>query len=87
MTTATHGSDHTHHLQRLRRLEGQVRGVGRMIEERAYCVDILRQLKASRKALLALERKILEEHLDHCVKESMHKEKVQEVLQLLKESH
>lgn len=61
------GVSHTAHLHRLKRLEGQLRGVGRMIEERRYCMDILTQLKAVRSALSALEKKIIEQHLNHCV--------------------
>ena len=54
-------------LARLARLEGQVRGVARMVEEERYCVDILAQTAAIRSALKAVERLILEDHAHHCV--------------------
>ena len=54
-------------LDRLARLEGQVRGVARMIEDDRYCVEILAQTAAVRSALRAVERQILEDHANHCV--------------------
>lgn len=80
------GADHSAHLKRLARVEGQVRGISRMIEEEVYCVNILRQLKAVRGALRSLESKILEEHLHHCVKDGVKPEKMDEVIALLKET-
>ncbi|MCB0365469.1 MAG: metal-sensitive transcriptional regulator [Bdellovibrionaceae bacterium] len=65
------GASHTAHLHRLKRLEGQIRGIARMIEERRYCMDILTQLKAVKSALGALEEKIIEQHLNHCVKRAL----------------
>ncbi|MBN22028.1 MAG: hypothetical protein CL678_12175 [Bdellovibrionaceae bacterium] len=61
------GTSHSAHLPRIRRIEGQVRGVIKMIEEERYCVDILTQIKAIKSALSSLEGKIIEEHLGHCV--------------------
>lgn len=55
------------YLKRLRRIEGQVRGVARMIEEDAYCVDILTQISAATKALQSVALMLLDEHLNHCV--------------------
>lgn len=55
------------HLKRLRRIEGQVRGLQRMVEEEKYCIDILTQVSASTKALQAVALGLLEEHLGHCV--------------------
>lgn len=54
-------------LDRLARLEGQVRGIARMVEEDRYCVDILTQTAAVRSALRAVERALLENHARHCV--------------------
>ena len=54
-------------LDRLARLEGQVRGVARMVEEDRYCMDILAQTAAIRSATLAVEKAILENHATHCV--------------------
>jgi DNA-binding FrmR family transcriptional regulator len=53
--------------RRLARIEGQVRGVSRMIEDDRYCIDILTQLAAIDTALEAVALKVLEEHVDHCV--------------------
>jgi len=80
------GANHSAHLKRVKRMEGQLRGISRMIEEEQYCVDILRQLKAIRGALRSLESKILEEHLHHCVKDGVKPEKMDEVIALLKET-
>ncbi len=55
------------HLRRLRRIEGQVRGLQRMIEEDKYCIDILTQVSAATKALQSVALSLLEEHLSHCV--------------------
>jgi DNA-binding FrmR family transcriptional regulator len=54
-------------LNRLRRIEGQVRGVTRMIEEDRYCIDILTQTQALRAALVKVETELLRNHVDHCV--------------------
>jgi DNA-binding FrmR family transcriptional regulator len=59
------------HLKRLRRIEGQVRGIQRMIEDDAYCIDILTQVSAATKALDALALVLLDEHLRHCVTEAI----------------
>ncbi len=60
-------ADHRSQLNRLRRVEGQVRGVASMVEEGRYCVDILTQLQATRAALARIERDILEAHVSACV--------------------
>ena len=68
-----HGSVHgyTHdkdrHLKRLRRIEGQIRGLQRMVEEDQYCIDILTQVSAATKALQSFSLELLDEHLSHCV--------------------
>ena len=54
-------------LQRLSRIQGQVGGIARMVEEGRYCIDILTQLQAVRAALSRVEHEILKEHLGHCV--------------------
>lgn len=54
-------------LKRLRRIEGQVRGLHRMVEEDQYCIDILTQVSATTKALQSVALGLLEEHLEHCV--------------------
>lgn len=55
------------HLRRLRRIEGQVRGLQRMIDEDQYCIDILTQVSAATRALQAFSLELLDEHLNHCV--------------------
>jgi DNA-binding FrmR family transcriptional regulator len=54
-------------LNRLARIEGQVRGVARMVAEERYCIDILTQLQAARAALSRVETELLKGHLDHCI--------------------
>ena len=54
-------------LNRLSRIEGQVRGLSRMVEEDRYCIDILTQLQAVRAALSRVESEVLKDHMDHCV--------------------
>ncbi|GAA1049103.1 metal-sensitive transcriptional regulator [Arthrobacter russicus] len=55
------------YLRRLRRVEGQVRGIAKMVEEDKYCIDILTQMAAVNKALHAVSIGLLQEHIDHCV--------------------
>jgi DNA-binding FrmR family transcriptional regulator len=59
------------HLKRLRRIEGQVRGVQRMIEDDTYCIDILTQVSAVTRALESMALVLLDEHLRHCVAEAI----------------
>jgi CsoR family transcriptional regulator, copper-sensing transcriptional repressor len=54
-------------LKRLRRIEGQVRGIQRMVEQDKYCIDVLTQVSAVTKALQAVALGLLDEHLSHCV--------------------
>jgi len=56
---------------RLRRIEGQVRGLQRMVEEDAYCIDILTQLSSVQAALRAVGMGLLDDHVRHCVRESI----------------
>lgn len=60
-------ADHRAQLPRLRRIEGQVRGIAQMIEGGRYCVDVLTQLQAARAALARVEREILDAHVASCV--------------------
>ncbi len=54
-------------LARLKRIEGQVRGIARMVEEERYCIDILTQMQAVKAALRKVEEQILKDHAAHCV--------------------
>ena len=58
-------------LKRLARLEGQVRGVARMVEEDRYCVDILAQTAAIRAALKGVEKLVIDDHATHCIEEAV----------------
>lgn len=59
------------YLRRLRRVEGQVRGLQRMIERDEYCIDVLTQVSAATKALQSVALRLLDEHLGHCVAEAI----------------
>ena len=58
-------------LRRLRRIEGQVRGLQRMVDEEAYCIDVLTQVSAATRALESVALELLGDHLDHCVREAV----------------
>ncbi|MDZ7578739.1 MAG: metal-sensitive transcriptional regulator [Candidatus Nanopelagicales bacterium] len=61
-----HGSKEAH-LKRLRRIEGQIRGLQRMVESDTYCIDVLTQVSAASRALDSFALGLLDEHLAHCV--------------------
>jgi len=62
-----YAGDKENYAKRLRRIEGQVRGISRMIEEDKYCIDVLTQISAVNSALQSVALGLLEEHLGHCV--------------------
>lgn len=75
---------------RLKRIEGQVRGIVRMIDEDRYCIDILTQIRAVRAALRGVEDEVLKDHVEHCVEGAIasgdgddQRRKVQELLTVL----
>jgi DNA-binding FrmR family transcriptional regulator len=77
-------------LRRLNRIEGQVRGLGRMVEEDRYCIDIMTQISAVRAALRRAEEEILEDHVAHCVEHAIasgnkreQRRKVSELIEVL----
>ncbi|WP_421996781.1 metal-sensitive transcriptional regulator [Reyranella sp.] len=77
-------------MARLGRIEGQVRGVARMIEEERYCIDVLTQIRAVRAALDKVEQEVLGNHLQHCVAHALHagsererQTKIDELLEVL----
>ena len=77
-------------LNRLNRIEGQVRGVARMVEEDRYCIDILTQLQAVRAAMAKVESELLKTHLGHCIEGAIvsgdkdeQRRKAAELIQLL----
>ena len=59
------------HVTRLRRVEGQVRGLQRLVESDTYCIDVLTQVSAAKRALDAFALSLLEEHLSHCVADAI----------------
>lgn len=84
---------HEKNLVALRRIEGQVRGVQRMIENRKYCIDILNQIYAIKGALASVEEKILEKHFRNCVTEAVKgssqkdkRQKLDEILRLIQQT-
>ena len=80
---------HKNQINNLKRIEGQLRGVQRMIEEGDYCIDILTQIKAIKNSIVSVEGKILKSHLRQCVKDSLNgddtfDDKVDEIVRILK---
>jgi CsoR family transcriptional regulator, copper-sensing transcriptional repressor len=70
MTMRGYTMDKDDYLKRLRRVEGQVRGIARMIDEDTYCIDVLTQISAATKALQSVAIGLLEQHIEHCVMEA-----------------
>lgn len=80
-------------LTRLNRIEGQVRGIARMVDEDRYCIDILTQLQAVRAALAKVETEMLRDHLGHCIESAIvsgdiveQRQKANELITLLERS-
>ena len=80
-------------MRRLRRIEGQVRGLARMVEQDRYCIDIVTQISAVRSALRRAEEEILEDHVAHCVEHAIasgdkreQRRKVSELIDVLSRS-
>jgi len=75
---------------RLNRIEGQVRGIARMVDEDRYCIDVLTQIRAVRAALRGVEDEVLKDHVEHCVEGAItsgdgaeQRRKIQELLTVL----
>lgn len=73
MESTTHGymSDKSKYLSRVRRIEGQARGIHRMIDEDTYCIDILTQVSAMTSALENVALALMDDHLEHCVADAV----------------
>ena len=71
--------------KRLTRIQGQVRGLSRMVEEDRYCIDIVTQIAAVRAALRRLEEEILRDHVAHCVEHAIHAGSKQDQRQMIEE--
>src|SRR5699024_11004080 len=69
ITEHQHGyiEDKDRYLQRMKRVEGQARGISKMIDEETYCIDILTQISALTRALQGVATGLLDDHLEHCV--------------------
>jgi CsoR family transcriptional regulator, copper-sensing transcriptional repressor len=85
-----HTTRHDENLARVARVEGQVRGIRKMIENGTYCIDIVTQIQAAQSALGALGKRVLKKHIDHCVAEAVRSgtraeadEKTTELMQVL----
>ena len=90
MSSLPVGVPHHDEIGRLRRIEGQVRGLQRMIEDDRYCIDILTQMRSAQRALQRVNDSILERHLLHCVIQAaesgssrVRNKRVREVMQVL----
>ena len=86
-----HATTHPENTARLSRIEGQVRAVGRMIDNGEYCIDIITQIQAARSALQSVSKIILEKHLKHCVVGALEQhdeagidEKLEEIMTVIK---
>ena len=87
-----HKTTHRENLARMARIEGQVRGIRRLIEEGAYCMDIATQIQAAVAALQAVGRRVLKKHMEHCVADSFRSRskpdieaKIAEILKIIKQ--
>ncbi len=76
---------HENAVRRLKTVEGHVRGIQRMVEEEAYCIDVIRQIQAVQAALDKLSAEILQEHLNSCLITAVRGENVEERERVLKE--
>ena len=76
---------HENQLARLKKVEGQVRGIQTMIEERRYCMDLLSQTRAVTGAMRKIESGILESHLKHCVNDAISSKSSEEAALKIKE--
>ena len=80
-------------IKRLSRIEGQVRGLARMVDEDRYCIDIVTQISAARAALRRAEEEILRDHVSHCVEHAIasgnkedQRQKISEIMEVLSRS-
>ena len=81
-------------LKRLNKIEGQVRGISRMVEEKRYCIDVITQIAAARAALRRVEEAVLKDHVSHCVQHAIasgdpdeQRKKVAELMDVIERSN
>ena len=86
-----HTTTHSENIARLSRVEGQIKGVKRMVDDGEYCIDIITQIQAARSALQSVSKIILEKHLKHCVADALVSadenavnEKLEEIMTVIK---
>ena len=72
-------------LKNLNRVEGQIRGIGKMVEEERYCIDIVTQIAAAKAALARIEGDLLRQHLSHCVHRAMNSKNAAEQQKVIDE--
>jgi DNA-binding FrmR family transcriptional regulator len=84
----------SHTIQRLKKIEGQVRGIARMVEEDRYCIDIVNQMMAARAALKSAEEEMLKVHVGHCVEHAItsgntddQRQKIAELMDILSRTY
>jgi len=81
-------------VKRLNKIEGQVRGISRMVEEKRYCIDVITQIAAVRAALRRVEEAVLKDHVSHCVQHAIasgdpdeQRKKVAELMEVIERSN
>jgi DNA-binding FrmR family transcriptional regulator len=77
--------DHSPEMPRLRKIEGQIKGIQKMVTEQRYCVDILDQLSAVKAAINSLQANVLESHLNGCVREAFALKKEKDIKEKIDE--
>ncbi len=80
-----HKTSHEENITRLRRIEGQVRGIQRMVDEGEYCIDIITQIQAARSALQSVSRRILNKHIEQCVLDTVQQGNKEDITEKLAE--
>jgi DNA-binding FrmR family transcriptional regulator len=80
-----HKTRHDENLDRLARIEGQVRGLQRMVRDGEYCIDIITQIQAVRSALRSVSTRIMEKHISHCLTDAAQSRNQQEIDQKIEE--
>ena len=90
-TLTKRGTGHSEEIIRLKRIEGQVRGIQKMIDDRRYCVDIITQLQSISSAVARVQERILKRHIETCVAEAIRsgieedkQEKIEEIIEVLR---
>lgn len=86
MSTPGYHDDKAAILARLRRIEGQIRGLHRMVDDEAYCIDVLTQVSAATRALQSVAVQLMDEHLRHCVSNAVQSHDADEADRIISEA-